>query len=547
MADWMKRFSSNYRAEKERKKTKEERTSPRGPRPETDVVTPALDALSYPQELLKESLGVGDEWVTQDILYDRPSVTGVNMADPMQPIPKANAKNAVNTVLDAVVDPVNLVGAGLFTSGVRGAKALAGGNSLRGNTLSAAPNYIDNFYTPSKTAVPTKVDEMIMRNKGMLSALPKVGNKVSMLENVQDSANMRERVGSFVNWGVDAAQRGIEQTISPSARALYREQGITRTMQDVAEKARKSGVPRDEAKAVAQAQASGTLIPDQAGRVGKVSQDVQDIERRSYLTEPVKATEGSYKGLIKDNKLKGTYEKSGRAAPVADKDLDIIDQHVRTVWKDRRGRSISETPTADIRIKNPGAGDQITGSHMLDFRQKSKVFQTMNALYKKNPKPTVEETWSFINDSNLKLHSKSKTLEDARKNGIWVTGSFSGNAITEGGVNFIAKVSPNGRVIAVVSDEHNFLEKTPVIGGVLEAALPNRSLSVTPPMLFDVKKTKEKIKSPQPQDKKNVKQSLRNIEEATPDPKLLRQERKVNVGAGMVGAGMLTGGNREKR
>lgn len=529
MADWMKRFSSNYRAEKERKKTKEERTSPRGPRPETDVVTPALDALSYPQRKLKEAVsGDETEWFSPEGL----------------PTP---VYAAGNTLLDLVADPLNLVGAGLFTSGVRGAKALAGANSLRGNTLSAAPNYIDNFYTPSKTAVPTKVDEMIMRNKGMLSALPKVGNKFSMLENVQDSANMRERVGSFVNWGVDAAQRGIEQTISPSARALYREQGITRTMQDVAEKARKSGVPRDEAKAVAQAQASGTLIPDQAGRVGKVSQDVQDIERRSYLTEPVKATEGAYKNLIKDNKLQGTYEKSGKAAPVTDKDLDVIDQHVRTVWKDRRGRSISETPTADIRIKNPGAGDQITGSHMLDFRQKSKVFQTMNALYKKNPKPTVEETWSFINDSNLRLHSKSKTLEDARKNGIWVTGSFSGNAITEGGVNFIAKVSPNGRVIAVVSDEHNFLEKTPVIGGVLEDALPNRSLSVTPPMLFDVKKTKEAIKSPQPQDKKNVKQSLRNIEEATPDTKLLRQERKVNVGAGMVGAGMLTGGNREKR
>lgn len=547
MADWMKRFSSNYRTEKEKKKTKKERTSPRGPRPETDVVTPALDAMAYPQKLLKESLGVEDEWVTQDILYDRPSITGVNMSDPTQPIPKDNARNAVNTVLDTVLDPVNLVGAGMFTSGVKGVKALGGALSGRGNTLSAAPNYIDNFYNPSKTAVPTKVDEMIMRNKGMLSALPKVGNKFSMLENVQDSANMRERVGSFVNWGVDAARRGIEQTISPSARALYREQGITRTMQDVAEKARKSGVPRDEAKAVAQVQASGTLIPDQAGRVGKVSQDVQDIERRSYLTEPVKATEGSYKGLIKDNKLQGTYEKSGRAAPVTDKDLDVIDQHVRTVWKDRKNRSISETPTADIRIKNPGAGDQITGSHMLDFRQKSKVFQTMSALYKKNPKPTVEETWSFINDSSLKLHSKSKTLEDARKNGIWVTGSFSGNAITEGGVNFIAKVSPNGRVIAVISDEHNFLEKTPVIGGVLEDALPNRSLSVTPPMLFDVKKTKEAIKSPQPQDKKNVKQSLRNIEEATPDPKLLRQERKVNVGAGMVGAGMLTGGNREKR
>ena len=546
MAEWMRRFSSNYRAQQERSK-KEKRESPRGPRPETDVVTPVSDALAYPQQLLKESLGVGDEWVSQDIPYDRPSVTGVNMSDPTQPIPKGNARNAVNTVLDVVVDPVNLVGSGLFTSGVRNARKLAGPYSLRGNTLSAAPNYIDNFYAPSGTAVPTRIDEAIMNNQGLLSKIPKVGKRFAGLKDAQESANMRERVGSFVNWGVDAAQRGIQQTVSPSARALYRGQGITGTMQDVADRALKTGVKRDEAKAVAQSQASGTLIPDQAGRIGQVSQDVKDLERRSYLTEPVKATEGSYKSLIKDNKLQGTYENTGRRAPVTDKDLDIIEQHVRTVWKDRRGRSISETPTADIRIKNPGAGDQITGSHMLDFRQKSKVFSTMNSLYKKTPKPTVEETWSHLKGSSLKLHPMSETLEDARKNGIWVTGSFSGNAITEGGVNFIAKVSPNGRVLAVISDEHNFLEKTPVIGGALEDALPNRSISVTPPMYFDIKKTHENIKSPQPKDKKDVKQSLENIRDAKPDPALLRQERRVNTGAGMIGAGMLTGGDRNER
>jgi hypothetical protein len=318
-------------------------------------------------------------------------------------------------------------------------------------------------------------------------------------------------------------------------------------MQDVAREALESGGSRDQGKAVAQVQASGALIPDQASRVGKVSQDVEDIKRRSFLTEPVKATEGAYKKLIRDNKLQGTYEKSGIAAPVTDKDLDIIDQHVRTVWKDRKDKSISETPSADIRIKNPGAGDQITGAHVKDFSTKSGVHSTMRALFKENPKPTVEETWSFINDSRLKLHPKSETLKDARKNGIWVTGSFSGTAITEGGVNFIAKISPNGRVMAVVSDEHNFLEKVPVVGRVIESALPNRSLSVTPPMHFDVKKTKEKIKSPQPKDKKDVKQSLQNIVDATPDPALLRQERKVNTGAGMVGAGMLTGGADEER
>ena len=511
------------------KKEKEaKRVSPRGAMPETDVVTPALNALSYPQRKLKEAIsGNETEWFSPEGL----------------PVP---VYAAGNTLLDLVADPLNLIGGGLFTSGVKGARRIAGADSLKGNTMSAASNWIDNFYVPSKTAVPTKLDEFIVNNKKPLSTLPKIGGRIGNLENAQQSADMRERAGSFVNWLADASQRGIEQTISPSARALYRDQQITGTMQDKAGQALESNANRAVPKAVAQVQATEN-IGYQSVRDGAKSQDVQDIVNRSFLTEPVKATEGSYKGLIKDNKLQGTYEKSGRAAPVTDKDLDIIDQHVRTVWKDRKDRSISETPTADIRIKNPGSGDQVTGSHRLDFFQKSKVFSTMNSLYKKNYKPTVEETWSHLKDSNLKLHPKSKTLEDARKNGIWVTGSFSGSAITEGGVNFIAKISPNGRVMAVVSDEHNFLEKIPAVGRVLEDALPNRSLSVTPPMHFDVKKTKENIKDTQPKDKKNVTQSLQNIADATPDPALLRQERKVNVGAGMVGAGMLTGDEKGSR
>ncbi|MEL0016889.1 MAG: hypothetical protein VW715_16880, partial [Rhodospirillales bacterium] len=510
------------------------------------VVTPVSDALAYPQQLLKETLGIEDEWVTQDIPYARPSVTGVNMSDPTQPIPEGNARNAANAVLDAVLDPVNVVGSGLFTSGIRNVSKLTGPYSLRGNTLSAPRNWIPNHYKPSGTAVPTAVDDFIIQNKAALSKTPKVGKKIAGLKDAKASANMREKVGSFAKWGLESTGQAIEQTISPSARALYREQGITRTMQETAEEALKSSANRAKDKAVAQVQYTEN-IGNQTIREGVKSQDVQDVVNRSFLTEPVKATEGSYKRLIKDNKLQGFYENKNLRAPVTDKDLDIIEKHVRTVWKDRRGRSVSETPTADIRIKNPGAGDQITGSHVLDFTQKSKVYSTMNDLYKKTAKPTVEETWSHLKGSSLKLHPMSETLEDARKNGIWVTGSFSGNAITEGGVNFIAKVSPNGRVLAVISDEHNFLEKTPVVGGALEDALPNRSISVTPPMYFDIKKDKKKIKSPQPKDKKDVKQSLQNIRDAKPDPALLRQERRVNTGAGMIGAGMLTGGDRNER
>jgi hypothetical protein len=494
------------------------------------------DGLEYPQRQLKKNIS-GDEesWGLPDFSY-------------VGPVGKSGERTATytdegaETMMDFVVDPVAPIvgGVGLAAKGIRTAHRLAGPKSLKGNTLSAPSNYIDNWYAPSGTAQPNVVDELIMQNQESLSGVPKVGPVISKLEKPQDSADMRERVGSFAGWGVDSGVRAIKQTVSPSARANYRENQVTQTMQDTARTALRTGKSRDEGKAIAQAQATEN-ISNQGGRNGDKLEAVEDLNRRSFLTEPVKATEGSYRKLIKDNKLTGVYEKSGKPVGVSDKDLGVVEDHVLSVWKDRKGKRVSETPTADIRIKNPGSGDQVTGAHVLDFRQKSKVFKTMNSLYKKNPKPTLEETWRHLKDSDVKLHPKSQTLEDARENGIWVTGSFSGTAITEGGVNYIAKVNPNGRVMAVISDEHNFLENVPVIGPVVDAALPNRSISVTPPMFFDINKTKGKINAPQPQDKKNVKESLFDIATAKPSDEMLRAERQVNSGAAIATTGLLTG------
>ena len=100
--------------------------------------------------------------------------------------------------------------------------------------------------------------------------------------------------------------------------------------------------------------------------------------------------------------------------------------------------------------------------------------------------------------------------------------------------------------MAVVSDEHNFLEKIPAVGKALEVALPKRSVSATPPMHFDLKKNKGKVKSVQPADKKDVKQSLFNIESAQPTAEALRAERQINAGVATTGVGMFTGGSKDE-
>lgn len=466
----------------------------------TEKANQVLDA---PQRALKEAIsGDPNSWGLPDFSYEGPvGKSGERVA--------TYTDEGLEPVLDVLVDPLNVVGAGVAGSGARTARALTGSLSSRGNTTGAAKNYIDNFYN--------------------------------------QQATMPERVKSFVEWGADGVRRAIEQTVDPRARALYREQGINSAMRDTAQRAVETGASRDTAKAVAQVQASGTLIPDQAGRVGPKAQAVKDLEARSFLTSPVPAKTGAYKELIKDNKLKGQYE-SGKTAAVSDKDLDIIDDHVGKVWKDRSGRPLRDSPGGHIRIKNAGAGDQVSGAHHADFIRKSGVVQSLGKLFKDGKNHSLQELHDILSKSErVKIHPRSKTMEDVKENGLWVTGSFTGTAITEGGVNYIAKVSPNGRVTAVVSDEHNFLEKLPVVGKGLETVLPNRSVSITPPMHFDLKKSKAKIKSVQPENKANVKESLLNLAEAEPSKEMLAAERNINRGATMVGAGMLTGGNREEQ
>ena len=548
MDNWVTKFLRNYGAAQEpsdyyvmREKQQENVRQRRAENVDKtrEVVSGAVDtAMNAPREYLKESIsGDKSEWFSPEGL----------------PVPLYAAGN---TFLDIVADPINLIGGGLFTGGVNSARALSGANSLKGNALSSARNYIPNNYAPSGNAQAGAMDNLVFNQKEKLAKIPKVGPMLSNANSPQEIANIREKVTSFGGWAADSAARGIQQTLSPSQRATYRGQGINKTTQDVAKEALAAGTPMAEAKAVAQSQASSSLIPDQAGRVGPKAQAVKDIENRSYLTEPVPATEGSYSSLIKDNDLKGRYE-SGRAVSVSDNDLNIIDNHVRNIWKGADGKPLGETKGAHIRIKNAGSGDMVSGQHHFDFQSKSGVVSSLKPLFKEG-NLTERQLWDRLNamskanvktNKNLKkgqtpkwtLSGNSDTFEKAQKNGMWVTGSFVGNAVTEGGVNYLAKVTPNGKVMGVISDEHNFLEKVPVVGRVVTESLPNRSLSVTPPMHFDLKGTSKKVKSEQPQNKVPVKESLQAIADAKPSAAALNAERRVNAGAGMLTGNALVG------
>ena len=53
-------------------------------------------------------------------------------------------------------------------------------------------------------------------------------------------------------------------------------------------------------------------------------------------------------------------------------------------------------------------------------------------------------------------------------------------------------IKPSGRFVSAVSDEHNFLEKIPLIGRAVESSLPNRVVAITPPMIGNIKRVKKR-------------------------------------------------------
>ena len=99
----------------------------------------------------------------------------------------------------------------------------------------------------------------------------------------------------------------------------------------------------------------------------------------------------------------------------------------------------------------------------------------------------------------------------------------------------------------MVSDEHNFLEKTPVVGKAVEEALPNRIVAATPPMFFDAKSAATTKAAQAEKGEQKYSEVLEGIATAKPRKEVLRAEQARQAGAGMLVGRMATGGQNEER
>lgn len=548
-SDWQKKFSQNYD-----EMARERRRGPQNPSP-GDRQGNILGALGAPQAALKKAVGGatgGDsgEWFPQGDMPIWMYAAG-------------------NTAADVLADPLNAVGSGVLGKAAKGidkatdaAKKYFGEGTDKGMALGSASNYIPNWYGP--TDLPEGGPQAM--DKALAGIMP---NKFETPEAAQEAtATLR----GFGGWAMQSAKDVIKAVIDPKARALYKEKGITPGSQRHVARAL---ADNEIHKAVAQVQYS-SHIGQQAGRKGDVAASVSNIMEKSGVSDYMMYKPGVYADTIRENKL--LPKQDGRTTPVSDKDLQKIEEHFGNVWKapDSKGNTVpfNEAEGTVLLIKAPG-NSTYTGDHYNDLRVSKWVTPVFAAFKKHKNKPTVEQLWKEMDKfsksgkAGWKLDESSDTLEKAQKNGIWITGSKKGRAYTEGGINFLTKVQPNGNVLSVMSDEHNFFENIAetidnkarkATKGVakegatamkqLDKALPHRLVAATPPMQYNIfnlrdqlKGKKKKIENVKTGKGAVSKEDLENVINEQPsdigvmlEQEMNRQGANALVGTGLLGA-----------
>jgi len=460
-----------------------------------------FDALSYPQRKLKEAIS-GDEleWFSPEGM-------------------PVWAYAGLNTALDIAVDPIDLVTLGLG----KGAKALRAAAGIKkgagkGMFAASASNYVDDYYGLGKAADEATKTEKLLMPKATKAYEAYTGKSVpdeSQLALLRKGKGMAKTL-------VKGAYNGIYDTLNPLARAGWKEGGYSASSQRIVERhlnnigTEKGG--RAVQKAMAQTQYV-RYIGEQAERIGdidptlfRLTDDMSNLKtavpneqgtvaklmQEHPATEVVGRTrkhygEGGKYGTRKDPKTgKYRYEDKTQDYVISDADAAYIDKHVNNV-------------TGNPDVLTVKRAEQLnTGKHKFDvLGNKNHGYRAIEKAFKshfpsKTP-VTMDSLYAALQDQMGVKGAKKFSIEMAEDgSGIWVTNGTNASAITEGGINSLIKTSPDGQLMGIMSDRHDWLEKvmakiSRVINKIpganvnLEKAILPKSLAgVTPPMYKNV-------------------------------------------------------------
>jgi len=350
------------------------------------------------------------------------------------------------------------------------------------------------------------------------------------------SGNPYKTITGFADWGMKGVGDALRMLVDPESRAKYAETGVNPLVFEdnmkkyrQAEKDYQEGKislqEREEAKATAHQQLQATAnIRTQANAEARgydLTEDAMDNAVDTAATLRAGETFWKPKGdnwydEIVAPSRPNQKTKYDRWMP---RDSETIQNHVLNAWK-------LNPEKEDVRfvVKN---SRKISGAHHFDMFNRNKIVNGVADSFKDYYNDTKKRSFSSPQELHRYLTDEKRQFdEDGNKRytvkfdenqridadgGVWVSGSRVGSAKVEGGVNQVFKIYPDGRILGVTSDLHDFLEKVPGLGQGLKGALPTKVVAITPPLHGDIYNMPS-LKSIKPKNRKKLDTGTDTIE-----------------------------------
>jgi hypothetical protein len=392
---------------------------------------------------------------------------------------------------------------------------------------------------------------------------------------------------------------GVLDTILPESRALKATHNITPTQQQTVQtrinelQRLESGTPEEQAAVVKQyaglnpvakivAKMRGVDIPEEnftpnrlrsimQGNVeyadiaavqtgGKRAPPSEQVVERTFLQGQKPYSPENYRAALSEQnkRIKG---KDNRAT---EEELDAFANHAGQVWESGKGTPFSQATNATFGLRHPHGGPGAS-THWQGFYKNNELlnpiaeaFGELKNTLKRGVFENTSQMKQFLENKTVKKKNSSGSVEEVPllsllkgedETGLYFSTSYLSPVKTDGGVNLLFKVKKDGKGLFLVSDEHNFVEKWPIIGPYLEKAL-GRSLNTTPIVPFDLKQLKQmqtggterasvKMDLPVGGEFASWDQGFKTFVDAVPDSEELKLQRAIAGirGAGVAGAG----------
>lgn len=354
---------------------------------------------------------------------------------------------------------------------------------MRGYTTSALNNYITGYYTHEGVDLPKSLSRFV--------------------EEGSDNEKILKRLYGMGKWAAEQGANVGKATLNPAAKARYAEHGLSPETRKLVNKSLENptGDIRQDI-GVPQAEATYNMhIEHQAKREGLVHPALRNFGELGAYGNTKDMSQGFFR----------KFSEPHTSVKLSDNDWNIFEQHMRDIpsWKDHW-----TNPDSKIMIKRSNAA---TGNHQYDLTKKMPAVGALRKIFKDHYAETGRKTFKDEAELMEAIQSKrdkamtpntgfkaqAKYVMEKRKNpdakkpenralnlkyeapvegGVWLSNGFGGTAIVEGGVNGLIKVKPDGTIVGMLSDKHDFIEKVPLVN----KAVPSSQMAVTTPFKFNI-------------------------------------------------------------